>query len=278
MGVLPDVAGIDVGLSLLEPTSGVCRTGHSGDSVSHTYIDRLSRLAALGAQHRFAVLAIDGPVLPRGTLHYSARPCEKVFVWGAFQRRCKCGESHIRGTGQALRRAGVDTAHAFEGTVCGGVAHQGYPRVFASHNIVEAFPNAFLGVSLPDAVFTSALARGEKFDWLYDQWLLHNGPEQLRAVVAWERDILWQAVRENQHHDERAALICALTAICAIRVSYVAVGEAAGGYFFLPPWNVWAPWARLALDRNRTDWRLPAPVDVWIDGTRYGPSERLPTT
>ena len=79
-----EVAGIDVGLTLVNPTSGVCRTGPSGEVITHTYIDRLSRLAFLGGNLRFSVPAIDAPVLPEGQLHYHQRSCEKVFVWGAL--------------------------------------------------------------------------------------------------------------------------------------------------------------------------------------------------
>jgi hypothetical protein len=271
-----DVAGIDVGLTLVGRTSGVCRTGLSGEVVTHTYIDRLSRSAALGRNLRFSVLAIDGPVLPEGQLHYLPRPCEKVFVWGAFQKRCKCGESQVSGTGQALRRAGIETAHAFAAEVSSDSCGRDFPRVFGAHNVVEAFPNAFLGISLPETAFESTPARGEKFDWLYDEWIRHQIPAQLRATVAWDRDGFWQAILVNKHHDERAALVCAVTGICVLRGSYVAVGEASGGYFFLPPWNTWAPWARCAINSNRADRRLPKPVDVWIDGTRYGASDKLP--
>ena len=136
-----DVAGIDVGLTLVERTSGVCRTGSSGDLVTHTYIDRLSRSTALGGNLRFSVLANrNAPALPEGQLHYDARSCGKVFVWGDFQKRCKCGESWVRGTGQALRRAGVDTAHAFADIVWSNEPTSPFPRVFDSRDIVEGVP------------------------------------------------------------------------------------------------------------------------------------------
>ena len=109
-----------------------------------------------------------------------------------------------------------------------------FPRVFADHNIVEAFPNAFIGVTLPDAEFESTPGRGDKFDWLYDRWVDWRVADNLKAVLHWEREAFWRAVIENKHHDERAALVCALTALCVLRGLYVAVGEPSGGYFFLP--------------------------------------------
>lgn len=273
---LEDIAGIDIGLTLVDPSSGVCRTGPSGDIVTHTYVDRLSRLNALGKESRFAVLAIDAPVLREGELHYDPRSCEKVFVWGEFQRRCKCGESWVRGTGQALRRGGVETVHSFADVVTSSQQGPLFPRIFGQRNIVEAFPNAFLGVSLPAQVFDVAPARGEKFDWLYDRWLAQAIPSQLQALLHWDRPQFWREVQTNGHHDERAALICALTGVCAARGSYVAVGEPVGGYFFLPPWSTWASWARGAVDAGRVDRRLPRPVEVWIDGRRYAQHDELP--
>ena len=271
-----NVAGIDVGLTLVKPTSGVCRTGLSGEVVAHTFIDRLSRATALGQELTYDVVAIDAPVLPEGQLHYEERPCEKVFVWGAFQKRCKPGESHIRGTGGALRRGGVETAHWVSERVAIQNFERPFPRVFGSRNIVEAFPNAFLGVCLESNSFPSDVTRGRKFDALYDEWLSHGVHSSLRATLAWTHDEFWRSVSANRQHDERAALVCALTALCVLRGSYVAVGERQGGYLFLPPWPLWASWARDALSINRTDSRLTRPVEVWIDGDRFEREQDLP--
>src|SRR4030095_8247407 len=138
----------------------------------------------------------------------------KVFVWGEFQKRCKPGESQVRGTGQALRRAGVETAHSFAAAVSSDEFARPFPRVFDGRNIVEAFPNSFLGVSLESAAFDKHPARGEKFDWLYSQWLREGVSERLRSILAWEREAFWTSLANNVQHDERAALVCALTAIC----------------------------------------------------------------
>jgi predicted nuclease with RNAse H fold len=272
-----NVAGIDVGLTLIDRTSGVCRTGDDGEVIAHTYIDRLSRVQELGRAIFFDVLAIDAPVLLKHELHYRPRACEKMFIWGAFQRRCKCGETQVSGTGQALRRAGIDTAHAFADDVATSDCVRAFPRVFGDHNIVEAFPNAFIGITLPEQTFGSTLARGAKFDWLYDRWLESGVPGRLKGLLGWDRETFWRAIEDNSHHDERAALVCALTALCVLRGTYVAVGEPSGGYFFLPPWETWAEWARTAVNQNRIDRRLPAPVEIWISGNRFTTERALQT-
>jgi hypothetical protein len=271
-----NVAGIDVGLTLVHRTSGICRTGAAGEVLTHTYIDRRSRTEALGGARRLQILAIDAPVLPDGDLHYTSRACEKVFVWGAFQKRCKCGESQVSGTGQALRRAGLDTAYDFADSAPATDVRRPFPRVLPEHNVIEAFPNAFLGVMLPEEAFAPNTSRNDKFDRLYEYWVESRSWEGLRGNVQWERPGFWEHVVRNKHHDERAAIVCALTAICVLRGEYVAVGDVAGGYFFLPPWPLWAPWARDALAVNRRDQRLPAPVDVWLDGTCFRQADPLP--
>jgi hypothetical protein len=210
------------------------------------------------------------------TLHYHVRPCEKVFVWGAFQKRCKPGESHIPGTGQALRRSGVETARSFAPHTASTNVAAYFPRIYGDRNIVEAFPNGFMAVSLEAGSFKNPLARGEKFDWLYEEWLRQDVYSRLRSEIKWLHEPFWRIIAENKQHDERAALICAITATCVLLGRYVAVGEAIGGYFFMPPWNLWQRWAKDVLGQNRRDPRLSMPVEVWIDGACFKADSDLP--
>ena len=129
-----------------------------------------------------------------------------------------------------------------------------------------------------EASFAQPLKRGDKFDWLYETWRTQHGPEALQRVVEWRRPVFWDAVSTNEQHDERAALVCAMTAICVLRGCYVAVGDEQGGYFFLPPWQLWQAWARDCLDTNRKDSRLSQMVTVWIDGVAHARDQPLPPT
>jgi hypothetical protein len=45
----------------------------------------------------------------------------------------------------------------------------------------------------------------------------------------------------TKNHDKRAALVCLLAACLVARGTFTAVGDGAGGWFFLPPWDVWQP-------------------------------------
>lgn len=273
---MTDIVGIDAGLTLKERTSGVCRTGASGFALHHTYIDKISRAGVLAPLRRFDCLAVDAPVLPRNVLHYNSRPVESLFMRGAYQTRCKPGASHVAGTGQALRRSGCDTAVQFAAeTFAQGAVP--YPRVQADQNIVEAFPNAFLGVMLDQMVIAdAAVGRGDKTDTFFSLCNTTGAFLALKRHLAWTDCAFWNAFPTTTQHDELAALVCAATAVCAHVGKYVAVGEPQGGYFFLPPWSLWRPWAKQALSPAWQAQGIHGIVDVWMDGTRYRSNARLP--
>lgn len=110
--------------------------------------------------------------------------------------------------------------------------------------VVEAFPNSFLGLMLrePQALDVKRANRSDTYfvhlasDGTLDQLLgfllpgrsLDTGPE---AVT---------------NHDDRAALICALTALGVAAGEFVSVGDVEGR-IVLPPATILAPWARAAL-------------------------------
>jgi hypothetical protein len=143
---------------------------------------------------------------------------------GDFQHRCKPGESQVSGTGQALRGAGAETAHTLSSIVGSTECGRSFPRIFPPHNIVEAFPNGFLGVSLASMVFEGVPSRVEKFDWLYDRWLGADMLTTMKKAIAWPREQFWASFAGTNNHDERAALVCALTSLCVLCGKYVAVG------------------------------------------------------
>jgi hypothetical protein len=272
---LADIARIDSGLNLKDPTSGVCRTGSRGFALGHTYIDKLSRVQVLTPVARFDCLGVDAPILPKNVLHYAPRPVESLFMRGAFQSRCKPGASHVPGTGQSLRRAGCDAAVQFEAESAATVPVN-YPRIQRGQNLVEAVPNAFLGVMLAAEVIDAATAgRGEKTDTFFGMCARKGRFAALEHQLGWHDPHFWASFAMTKHHDDLAALVCAMTAVCAFAGKYVAVGEALGGYFYFPPWSLWQRWAKMALaeERRRAEFRA---VRVWIDGQESGAGSSLP--
>ena len=268
---MPDLIGIDVGFSATRRTTGVAALGHGGLPLTHLHRNQLEqRLREPNVT--FMAAAVDGPVLAADD--DQLRACEHLFCFGLFGRRCRPGLSH-RGAGIQFRTAGSEVAgqvfaHTSNANLC--VA---FLRVLPC-NVVEAFPNAFLAVCLPEEVHakTPRLRRGQRSDWLYERWVEQGTLKEVLAAI----DLAWpegaaQCFCGVTNHDERAAVICLLTAAVVASGSYVAVGEQVGGYFFLPPWKLWEAWAKIELDLQRC--RLEG-VEVWIDGRLYQPNEELP--
>ena len=243
-----ELLGLDVGFSATRSSSGIARSNGAGDlSVAHTTSRWEDRQGIIGSGP-VRVAAIDAPFTTAKP--HESRNCERVFSFGAFQKRCKPGFSHIRGTGRRLRQAGWETAVQLASLAPVGDLQAEFPRV-ADSNVVEAFPNAFLGVYLDDRVFgrMPLLKRGGKFDWLYEAWVT---TDRLRVLFSGLELAPYERLREalvaNQHHDERAALVCLMTAACVYAGRYTAIGEAHGGYFFMPPL------ARAGLPGLATSW------------------------
>ncbi|WP_373413564.1 DUF429 domain-containing protein [Ensifer aridi] len=194
------------------------------------------------------MIAIDGPLTPPDAPDDLDRLCERLFTRGAFQKRCKPGLSQ-HGYGRALRKAAAETAaqvsHLADTTPIG-------KAIIPGTAIIEAFPNAFLGVLLEDERFAmSKAARRKKFDWLYDHAVEAGVFETLLGYVGWRNECLLQKIMAEYDHERRAAWICLLTAACAAVGKSEAVGDEAGGWIWLPSAELWAAWARNGLAGNR---------------------------
>jgi hypothetical protein len=61
-------------------------------------------------------------------------------------------------------------------------------------------------------------------------------------------DEVWHRLRTETDHELRAALICLLTAALAAQGKAAIIGESTGGWFWLPPWSLWQPWAKEGLE------------------------------
>lgn len=268
-----ELIGFDIGFSETRRTSGAARLKGTILSCSRATSEWSCRARVLG-DGIADMTAIDGPVLK--DIDDPKRLCETVFSCGSFSRRCKPAFSHVQGTGRKFRAAGKETAERLANLTHGQNTVRAFPRVLEGKNLIEAFPNAFLGVLVSDSRFKEmpTLRRGKKFDWLYDQCCQshvfrsvvdHVGLGDLPAILA--------AIEANRDHEERAALVCLLTAAGVVVGRYTAVGDDEGGYFFLPPFALWEDWARDELETQRKrNWS----VHVWINGECFGASDNLP--
>ena len=82
---------------------------------------------------------------------------------------------------------------------------------------MEAFPNAFLGVLIPEGELKAApkLNRGRRFDWLYEQMVTSRRLKSILSKSLELPDVVWHRLRSETDHELLAALICLLTAALA---------------------------------------------------------------
>lgn len=233
--------GLDIGFSQSRRTNALAEL--RGGELRVVKLSVTERDTELRKLRYIDVIAIDAPIVPSECSTDSPRLVEQLFSRGVFQKRCKPGASHVPGTGHLLREHGTRVAAAVAIASRWDTALS-FPTVLPACGIVEAFPNAFLGVALPDEVYTSVpkLKRGRKFDWLYDQWIARDLFSRAVMRCGLPLDVTTMLHTERDH-EKRAALICLLTAAFAATGQAVAIGDRDTGYFFMPDIEFWAPWA-----------------------------------
>ena len=160
---------VDVGFSKTRRTTGIaCLEG------DHLTLERVgtaweSREAIIPKGFQPSVIAIDGPLVPLGTIQTIRRHVDYIFIHAPFHNRCRPGLSH-HGVGLELRQASGDACAQFGRLLApSGLANAS--TICREGPIVEAFPNAFLGVLTPEVDMLSELKlkRGRRFDWLYER-------------------------------------------------------------------------------------------------------------
>lgn len=236
-----NLLGVDVGFSKVQKSTGIAVFHNDELTVYRANSEWEERKARLPEGFVPEAIAIDGPLLPDLVDSQLVRPCEQFFSRGLFCKRCKPGLSHF-GTGFQLRKAAFETVHQF-GFHCYG------PDYRLGVEIAEAFPNLFLGVMVADACYRAMpkLIRGQKFDWLYDNCL-----EKLKRLADYVplTGVVHDQIQVETDHEMRAALVCLLTAGLAAKKTAVRAGCDFGGWFWLPPIELWEPWAVESAEAN----------------------------
>ena len=235
---MPTIAGLDIGFSKKRKTSGVGLYDGERLRLMRTMGGDVACAPILETQP-YDMIVIDGPLLPDGRDQGAARKVESLFASGKFQKRCKPGHSDKSPIGLHLRHAAGCAADRLIGAVrvrSGAAFHR-----VRKGAIIEAFPNCFLGVCLPNDVYDPSLKlKRKKFDWLYERFTERK--ILLRATIP-EVCFFQKELERETDHEHRAAIICVLTGLFVMRGDFVAVGDEKGGWFFLPPRALWADWA-----------------------------------
>jgi predicted nuclease with RNAse H fold len=262
-----NLLGVDVGYSETKQTTGIA--WRVADEVTAIKVGSSwdERRDVLPNGITFSVAALDAPILPHheGKLR---RGCEQAFYGGAFWNRCRPGLSH-HGRSLLLSEAGTAAADQFANVLdaksClapGLTVHRNVP-------VVEAFPNTFLGVLLPESAFAgwSKETREKKSDWLYRNAVCTGLIADALKRLGWGESKTINRFEVEKDHDLRAALVCLLTAGFALSGFATVVGDAQCGWFWLPPLDMWQSWAKSAIQsrvRLLSGGQFPK-LRVWSD-------------
>lgn len=253
-----NLMGVDVGFSKTRRTTGIACLEGGRLTLKRAGTSWESRKSKIPDGFRASIIAIDGPLIPRGPDQHIRRGVEFLFSRSPFHNRCKPGLSHS-GVGFQFRLASEDAYNQFSPILAPFVLRND-DGVHCEGPIVEAFPNAFLGVMMPEVKMLTAsqFKRGRRFDWLYDEMVATRKLESLLSKDLNLPNEVWQRLCSETDHELRAALICLLTAALADKGTAKIVGDAEGGWFWLPPFALWEPWASEGLESGMNQMAVKA--------------------
>jgi hypothetical protein len=229
------VIGIDVGCSSSRRSSAICRLDWSGSAVSWEIArfravepERERIIARVAARRRIAAAAFDGPIRRGFDIIGRDRAAERMLT-----RRLR---PLIGKPGQSSAPIGKLLNHHANECVRHLVAHSDVQD--AQHGVpidekalVEAFPSSFLGMMIEDPQHLGA-RRGDRSDSFFE----HLATGILHALIEHCLPGRRLALDPSSvvNHDDRAALVCALSALSVAAGNFVTVGDD-DGWIVLPP-------------------------------------------
>ena len=239
------VLGIDVGWSRKRKSSAVCRLSWSDHEIEWkigrfiaTDCDRERTISRVASDSPFLAVAIDGPLRPGFDEIGHYRSAERLLSRGELRKRIgKPGQSSS-GNGKKLNTQANKTAE-FVKQRC-RIREARHHVKIDECAIVEAFPTTFLGVMIEyPALLDRPKVRSDKyFIHLAENQCFERLVQRLIGNRTWPHTLL-----EVVNHDDRAALVCAFTALCVATGEFTAVGDKNDGWIILPPRWMFADWA-----------------------------------
>lgn len=236
------VIGIDVGCSPARRSSAICRLDWSASSVSFEIErfraaepERARVIANISAGRSIEVAAFDGPLRRGFDIIGRYRTAERMLTRRLRPLIGKPGQSSAP-VGRLLNHhANACVRHLLALADLQGATH-GVP--LDDKAVVEAFPSSFLGMMIADPAQIAA-RRGDRSDTFFQHLAAEN---VLNALI--EHCLPGRTVRQDLtavvNHDDRAALICALSALCVAKGAFVAVGDD-DGWIILPRAALFSP-------------------------------------
>ena len=242
--LLPDegqVLGIDVGFSATRKTTCFCHVSWTKTSATWSFrattcdaSERAEAIATLLLPGCVAAVAIDGPLTPslEHVTHY--RAAEAMLSRGALQKRGKPGQTsapvgqRLHHHATTLARLVLGSAEVMPAQPAGSVRRRA---------VVEAFPNLYLAALVPEPELPALKRNATDRYWQ----VLVDRSDRLtsvleRALPGKRPGIDLAAVRD---HEQRAGVVCAMTALAVAAGRYVAVGDPADGDIILPARSEW---------------------------------------
>ena len=251
LGQAGAVLGVDVGFSRTRRSSAVCSLGWS----EHQVTWKIQRFRALPEEQKAAITAVagrtsvtvaafDGPLRKGFDVIGRYRVAERMLTRRLGATIGKPGQASAP-VGKALNEAAND---------CVGIVLRELNLALATHYVrideravVEAFPSAFLGMMLSDPAAVVA-RRADRSDTFFRRLVQDGTLEALLRHLLPGRSMAL-SLDEITNHDDRAALVCALTALCVAAGDFTATGGA-DGWIILPPRRFVQEWAWADLEAN----------------------------
>jgi len=240
------VLGIDVGWSKKTDTTGACALSWTSDrvwfEVHHVPTDfesRKKRLSEIVGSNKFAAVALDGP-LRRGLDRIEEYRLAELLLTRRFSNSGfgKPGQSSSP-NGIMLNEHANQIARSVLEAQC--VMKSSHFGAIDEYAVVEAFPTTFLAVMLDKGRRPSSRAKSD----IFYEWLLgpdapcRHLPDKNRFEGLINRLLPNRTIESTTgdvtDHEHRAAVVCALTALCVATRNYVGIGDTRNGYIILPP-------------------------------------------
>lgn len=246
------VLGIDVGWSKVKRTSAVCRLSWDQREIGWeigrfwaTDEDRERVIRQVAGNARNLAVAIDGPLRKGFDEIGRYRSAERLLSRGQILKRIgKPGQSSSP-NGRKLNQQANLAAKVVKGRCSVEDARHAWP--IDDSAIAEAFPTAFLGTLIdnPERLRRPKQRSDRYFKYLAEEGILGR----LLGDLLPDRNLA-EDPKTVTNHDDRAALVCAMSALCVAQGWFTAVGDSDDGWIILPPRDHIKCWAWKALHEN----------------------------
>ncbi len=230
------VIGIDVGYSPTRRSSAICRLDWSASTISWEIMrfralepERENAIAHIADGRRIAAAAFDGPIRRGFDIVGRYRTAERMLTRRLRPLIGKPGQSSAP-VGRLLNSHANDCVRHLVSHSHVQPARHGVP--IDANALVEAFPSSFLGMMIKEPALLLA-RRGDRSDTFF-QHLIATGKLNSLFEHCIPRRQLAHDLRSVINHDDRAAIVCALSALCVAVGDFVAVGDN-DGWIILPP-------------------------------------------